>query len=82
MTLHIKKEYVFKVGTEETLKRQLDEEKRKGERLNQKLLKAEADNARMSKIMGCVKQDYSSTMPSLYLIVTVTDCHLNRLCTF
>ena len=46
----------LKVGTEENLKRQLDEERRRGERLNQRLLKAEADNARMSKIMGCVNK--------------------------
>ena len=43
---------VFQVGTEESLKRQLDEERRRGERLNERLLKAEADNARMSKIIG------------------------------
>ena len=42
----------LEVGTEENLKRQLDEERRRGERLNQRLLKAEADNARMSKIIG------------------------------
>ena len=42
----------LKVGTEESLKRQLDEERRRGERLNQKLLKAETDNARMNKIIG------------------------------
>ena len=44
----------LEVGTEENLKRQLDEERRRGERLNQRLLKAEADNARMSKIIGYV----------------------------
>ena len=43
---------VSKVGTEESLKRQLDEERRRGERLNERLLKAEADNARMNKIIG------------------------------
>ena len=51
----------MKVGTEENLKRQLDEERRRGERLNQRLLKAEADNARMSKIIGWVVIAISSS---------------------